>query len=64
MGGAATVTPDASNGNFLMNSFTINEINEITPVIAVDVKISGGLTDRTGFDFRSEKGHVLLKKRF
>ena len=64
MGGAATVTLKTCNGNFVMNSVTINEINEITPVIAVDVEISGGFTDRTGFEFRSEKSHVLPEKRF
>ena len=64
MGGTAAVTLDTCNGNFVMDSLTINEINEIPPVIAVNVKISGGFTNRTGFEFRPKKGHVLLKKRF
>lgn len=62
MGGATAVTLQTHNGNFVMNNFTINEINEITPVIAVDEEVAGGFTDRTGFGLCTKKLHVLPEK--
>jgi len=64
MCGTAAVALDTCNGNFMVNHPAIDEINEITFVITVNFKVSGGFTDRTGFKFRFEKRHELLKNRF
>ena len=64
MCGSTAVALNTCNGNLMMDYPAIDEINKITFVIAVDFKISGRFTNRTGFEFRPEKGHVLLKKRF
>lgn len=62
MGGTTAIALDASNGNLMTNNLAINEIDEITLVIAVNLKIFGRFTDRAGFKFRHEKGHELLKE--
>lgn len=64
MRGIAAVTPDAGDGDFMMNSFTINKIDKITPVVAVNMEIAMRVADRTGFRFWSEQVHITDKKRF
>ena len=62
MGGSTAVTLESCNGNLMTNNPDIYEINEITLVIAVNLKISGRFADRAGFKFRLKKWHELLKK--
>ena len=64
MCGSTAVALNTCNGNLMMDYPAIDEINKITFVIAVDFKISGRFTNRTGFKFSFEKSHELLKNRF
>lgn len=64
MGGTAAVALKACNRNFVADRTALHKINQITPVIAVYMEVSGGITNRAGFKFRSEKRHKTVKKRF
>lgn len=57
MGGTTAVALNTHNGNIMVESMSINEINKITSVIAVNVKVSGRAAGRTSVTFWFEKVH-------
>ena len=42
----------------------VDQIGESAAVISVDAAVPGGPTGRTGLKFRSERGHIGIKKIF
>lgn len=59
-----TVTNTAKDSDFVPNYLTVNKIDQITFVVAVNAEISGGIADGTGFEFRFNLGREKIKERF
>ena len=64
MGRSTAVAGAAKDSDLMPDTFSTNEVNQISFIVTVDMEITGGTTDRTGLKFRPYKRHELFKQRF
>ena len=64
MGRSTAVADTTKDGDLMPDTFSTNEVDQISFIVTVDMEIPGGTTNRTGLKFRPYKRHELFKQRF
>ena len=58
------VTEDSENAETCVSPLPGIKVNDGTPVVVMDMAISGAVTDGTGLQFRAELSHKGVKEKF
>ncbi len=59
--GMPTAADQTEDANIMADSLPLNEINDPAPIISMDAAVASGTTNRTGFQFRTERAHIRIK---
>ena len=60
----AAVTEDSEDAELCFSSLSGIKIDDETPVVIMDMAVSGAAADRTGLQFRAEPCHKGVKENF